>query len=312
MQLIKKYSQFVNEKQIKGQLQQIAMTVAVDMPDNQYVYDPAYNQSRIWKLITKEDKRAGGIDMPVLNYSNWNTERLLEAGYNPELVYNSIEAKEKVSSKKAWHMMHEDSPYLPNSVYSYKDIIKNLSFPVVAKPDNRYAGQGIVVFEKPTDLNKGIQMEQFSIFSEMIDIKEEFRVFCWRGEPIRIVHRVPANEETEKLTKDPTEKLKFNYELGDKTPLDAHEAIREFNDKHSDLDFYTVDFARAKDGKLYVIEMSSEPGPVFGVLGEVYKRIYVDHYGQEMTPTTYEQIDNWIQQDIDATIASDPDRFKRR
>ena len=310
MELIKKYSQFVNERQVQGQLQQLALTVAVDMPDNKYIYDPTFNTGRMWKLITKEEKHIGEITQPVLNYSNWNTDRLIDQGYDSSLVYNSVIAKEKVSSKKDWHVLHEGSAYLPKSVYAPSDI-KNLSFPVVAKPDNRYAGQGIVVFDRAED-TKGVQMEQFAVFSEKIDIKEEFRVFCWRGEPLMTVYRVPANDETENLSKDPKDKLKFNYELADNIPQDAFEPIKEFNAKHSDLDFYSVDFARAGNNRLFIIEMSSEPGPIFGILGEVYKRMYVDHHGQELQLAIYEQINKWIQQDIDATIASEPGRFKRR
>lgn len=311
---IKGYSQFITEKESANQFQQLALTVAIDMPDNQYIYDPAFNTSKMWKLVTKEDKQVGGLKIPVLNYSNWQTKRILKTGYDPKLVYNSSEAKKKVSSKKDWHMIHEGSLYVPKSVYDYKEV-HNLSFPVVAKPENRYGGQGIVVFTSPGQMQSKeveMKMEQFAVFSEKIDIAEEFRVFCWKGEPVTTMYRVPANEETEDLSKDPKDKLKFNYELATKAPEDSFKIIKEFADKHTDLDFYSVDFARTPDGDLYVIEMSSEPGPIFGVLGEIYKRMHVHHYDQELSQANAEQIDRWIKEDIDATIASDPKRFKIR
>ena len=310
MELIKKYSQFVNEKQVQGQLQQLALTVAVEMPDNVYIFDPAFNVGRIWKLITKDDKQLDSITMPVFNYSNWNTKRLIDQGFDPSLVYNQTEAKERVSSKKAWHMLHEGSAYLPKSVYASSDI-KNLSFPIVAKPDNSYSGQGITVFDRAEDM-KGVQMEQFTVFSEKIDIKEEFRVYCWKGEPIMTAHRIAPNKNPDVLTKDPKDKLKFNYELGQSTPQEAFEPIKEFGAKHEDLEFYTVDFAKTSDDKLYVIEMSSEPAAIYGVMGEIYKRMYADHYERELEPAVYEQIDKWIKQDIDTIMAKEPGRFKRR
>ena len=58
--------------------------------------------------------------------------------------------------------------------------------------------------------------------------------------------------------------------------------------------------------------MSTEPGPCFGVLGHVYKKMHQDHYGTEMPQSDYQAIDKMIQEDIDATIASDPKRFSVR
>jgi len=207
-------------------------------------------------------------------------------------------------------MLHEGSIYTPKTVYNAKDI-SSLKFPIVAKPDNRYAGKGIMVFRSIDDV-KGIQMEEFSVFSEKIDIVEEFRVFCWKGEAISLMYRVPANDETEGLTKDKDDKLQFNYELSTDMPADdTREAIKEFSEAHKDLDFYTIDFARSKD-KLYVIEMSSEPGPCFGVLGDVYKRMYMDFYNAGPDANMFKEIDKFIVEDIDATVASDSKRFKIR
>ena len=307
--MLKSFSQFIFERKQPGQLQQMNLAVAVEMPDNQYIFDSVYNQTKLWNIFTKQDEPQY-LHMPTLNYSNWQTTRLIKAGMNPELVYNKKEAKKKVSGKKAWHMLHEGSIYIPSTVYRADDV-KNLSFPVVAKPDNRYAGQGIVVFERPEDF-QNVQMESFSVFSEKIDIVEESRVFCWRGQPLVHMFRVPADNETKALSKDPEAKLSFNYELSEASvPEDMIEAIREFAKVHDDLDFYSVDFARSKD-QLYVIEMSSEPGPCFGVMGHVYKCMYQDHYGQPIDQTAASQIDQWIKEDINATITSDPDRFSIR
>ena len=143
--LIKKYAQFISEKETKGQLQQLALVVSIDMPDNKYIYDSAYNTSRIWQVITKENLNDINSDFPVLNYSNYNTRQLIKNGYDPKKVYNKKEAKDRVASKIDWAMLHKDSQYIPKTVYNSNQI-ETLKFPIVAKPDNKYAGKGIQVF----------------------------------------------------------------------------------------------------------------------------------------------------------------------
>jgi len=308
--LIKKYAQFISEKETKGQLQQLALVVSIDMPDNKYIYDSAYNTSRIWQVITKENLNDINSDFPVLNYSNYNTRQLIKNGYDPKKVYNKKEAKDRVASKIDWAMLHKDSQYIPKTVYNSNQI-ETLKFPIVAKPDNKYAGKGIQVFNTIEE-TKDVDLKQFSVFSEKINITEEFRIFCWKGEPISLMYRVPANDDTKDLTKDKDETLKFNYELSTDVPADdTRDAIRYFSDAHKDLDFYSIDFARSKDG-LYVIEMSSEPGPCFGVLGDVYKRMYMDFYNAGPDANMFKEIDKFIVEDIDATVASDSKRFKIR
>jgi len=310
--LLKTYTEFILERETRSQLKQLALVVSRDMPDNQYIYDSKYNTGNMFNVINKDDAKIKKLNEPVLNYSNVNLKRLVKNGLKDSMIYNKLEAKEGVSSKKAWHKLHEGSLYLPKTVFDVRDI-KNLAFPVVAKPDNRYGGQGIVVFKSPAQL-KSLESvnEKFAIFSEKINIDEEFRIFCWKGEPLTTMFRVPANDETKDLSKKPEDKLVFNYELSSQAPPpETADIIKEFSSKHEDLDFYSIDFARSGD-KYYVIEMSTEPGPFFGVMGQVYKRMYKDYFGQELPSEDHVAIDKMIEEDIDATIASDPKRFKKR
>jgi len=308
---MKSFQEFILEQETQGQLQRLALAVSIDMPDNEYIYDSKYNVSKMFNLITKDDKNIQPSDTPVFNYSNWKVEKMIEDGYNPDLIYNSIEAKQRVSSKKEWHKLHEKSSYTPNIAFTKGDI-KNLAFPVIAKPDNRYAGQGIVVFKKPDELVDA-KLEQFSIFSEKIDIKEELRIFCWKGRPLMHVYRVPANEETKNLSKKADDKLKFNYELAtDKIKGELADVVQEFSEVHRDLCFYSIDVVIDQEGKPYVIEMSSEPGPIFGIMGHVYREMYQDHYKEALSGEANKMIDKYIESDINQTINSDRERFKIR
>jgi len=305
------FQQFILEQETQGQLQRLALAVSIDMPDNEYIYDSSYNTSKMFKLITKDDKNVKPSEMPVFNYSNWKVEKMIEDGYKPELICNSIDAKQRVSSKKEWHKLHENSDFTPNVAFD-KDGIQDLNFPVIAKPDNKYAGQGIVVFKKPEDITD-VNLEEFSVFSEKIDIKDEIRIFCWKGRVLMQVYRVPANDATKTLSKNPDDKLKFNYELSnDKITTELSEVVQEFSRVHEDLSFYSIDVAVAEDGKPYVIEMSSEPGPIFGVMGHVYREMYADYFKESIAYEANKMIDTYIKEDIDATVNSDRERFKIR
>lgn len=301
------FQQFILEQSVSDQLKRVGLAVSIEMPDNRYIYESDYKVAEMFKLITKEDKNIQPQDIPVFNYANWKVEKMVKDGWNPELIYNKVEAKERVSSKADWHKLHESSKFTPNVAYDKKGL-KNLAYPIIAKPDNRYAGQGIVVFKSEEDLTDA-KLEEFSVFSEKIDIKNELRVFCWRGKPLMQVNRIPANEETKKLTKKADDKLKFNYQLqseGVSEGLD--DLIKEFSKVHEDLDFYSIDVAMTEEGP-FVIEMSSEPGPCFGIMGHVYKEIYEDFYGEALSPEAQAKVDEYIKEDINQTIESDKDRF---
>lgn len=304
---MRSFKQFILENKAQDQLGRVGLAVSVDMPDNLYIHDKAYNVGKLFKLFTKGEK-AEPAEMPVFNYANWKIEKMIEDGWNPELVYNKIEAKERVSSKVEWHKLHEGSKFIPNVAYDAKGL-KDLEFPIVAKPDNRYAGQGIVVFKEQSDVDSA-NLEEFEVFSEKIDIKEEFRLFCWRGEPLMLLKRIPADEKTKTLDKKADDKLKFNYE---KQAEGAHEpfndVIAEFSKVHDDLDFYTMDVVIDEDDKPFIIEMSSEPGPIFGVLLNIYEYIYEDFYGESLLPETKKIIDTYIKEDIETLIKSEKERF---
>ena len=104
---MKSFQQFILEQEIQGQLKRLALAVSVDMPDNIYIHDSKYSVGKMFNIITKDDKNVQPSNVPVFNYSNWKVEKMIEDGYNPDLIYNSIEAKQKVSSKKEWHKLHE-------------------------------------------------------------------------------------------------------------------------------------------------------------------------------------------------------------
>lgn len=308
--IIKDYQTFLNEKANSG-LHKVICAVSSDLSDFIYVTGDAHTAytRQFMTLFTR------GVDpykatLPVVNYCNIHGQRLLKAGTPKELIYNKEEAKNRIASKVNWHKIHKDSDHVPKTVTS-ADEIDQLKFPIIAKPENRYSGQGIVKFDTLEDAKKA-DLSDFTIFSEKIDIVEEHRIPTWRGEPLMWFHRIPANEETKKMEKEKDDKLRFNYLLKkvEDIPQEWKDVIAEFAEKHKDLDIYSVDLAIDSDGKPWVIEMSSEFAPIYGVMALIYKKVYQDYYGKPLSPEDEAAVDMYHQKDIEATVKTDRVRFK--
>jgi D-alanine-D-alanine ligase-like ATP-grasp enzyme len=188
-----------------------------------------------------------------------------------------------------------------------KNGIKDLKFPIVAKPDNEHSGLGIQVFKSKEELDDA-DLSKFSSFSEKIDIKEEHRFFVWRGEMIQWTQRKPMDDETADIAKkNPDQETNFSYILRNEQPSDdVKKVIAYFSEAHGDLDFYAIDLAETKDGKIYVFEMNSEPGALFGVMALVYQRIYQDWYEKTISDDTVQLLKDFRQKDIEANKKQNP------
>jgi glutathione synthase/RimK-type ligase-like ATP-grasp enzyme len=75
---------------------------------------------------------------------------------------------------------------------------------------------------------------------------------------------------------------------------------------HSDLDFYAIDMAETEDGKIYVFEMNSEPGALFGIMTELYKRIYEDFYETELSQESIELLKKFKAEDSAQNTKQNP------
>jgi hypothetical protein len=63
------------------------------------------------------------------------------------------------------------------------------------------------------------------------------------------------------------------------------------------------------DEKPWVVEMSSEFAPLYGVMAQFYKKVYQDYYGKKLNPSDEAQIDMYQKKDVDTTINFDKKRF---
>ena len=304
--MIKDFQTFLNEK--RGGLHKVVMCVSTELTDFKYVTDKSTHTRNFMQLFTKGDQPFKS-DMPVINFCNIHTQRLLDAGTPKDLIYNPKEKKMEIASKVKWHETHKDSKHVPKTVSEPEDL-DQLKFPIIAKPDNRYSGMGIVKFDT-LEAAKKADLEDFEVFSEKIDIDEEHRIMMWRGEPVMWVQRVHGNKETKEMTKKKEDKLFFKYVLKnlDKLPEEWNEVFQEMNEAHENLDLYSIDLMVDTDGKPWVVEMSSEFAPLYGVMAPFYKKVYQDYYGKKLNSTDSMEIDTYQKKDIDSTINFDKKRF---
>ena len=295
------FEQFVNESYKRDEFQKVMITRRAELKDS-FITGPKYTPKDYWVVVTRgTELESIPKDLPVLCYDRGTLENLLDKGViQNDQVYNKLEARKKVSSKAEFYKLHADSGYITPTVLDPKDI-KDLDFPIVAKPDNEHSGLGIQVFKSKEELDDA-DLSKFSSFSEKIDIKEEHRFFVWRGEMIQWTQRKPMDDETADIAKkNPDQETNFSYILRNEQPSDdIKKVIAYFTDAHSDLDFYAVDLAETKDGKIYVFEMNSEPGALFGVMALVYQRIYQDWYEKPMSKDTIELLKQFREKDIEA------------
>ena len=306
--IINDFHTFLNEGY--GGLHKIHMCVSKTITDFKYVTDKSCYAKNYYELFSKGDD-AFKANMPVINFCNIHTQRLLDAGTPKELIYNPKEKKQEIASKVKWHETHKDSEFVPKTTSDAKDL-DQLKFPIIAKPDNRFSGQGIIKIDTLKKAND-MDLSDFEVFSEKIDIDEEHRIMMWRGEPVMWVQRVHGNKETKEMTKKKEDKLFFKYVLKDlsKMPKEWNEPFQEMNKAHDGLDIYSIDLMVDTDGKPWVVEMSSEFAPLYGVMAIIYKKVYQDYYDKKLHSADEAQIDMYQKKDIDTTINFDKKRFSK-
>ena len=301
------FEQFLNESYKRDEFQKVMITRRAELKDS-FITGPKYTPKDYWVVVTRgTELESIPKDLPVLCYDKKTLENLLDKGIiQNDQVYNKLDARKKVSSKAEFYKLHAESGYITPTVLDPKDI-KDLEFPIVAKPDNEHSGLGIQVFKSKEELDDA-DLSKFSSFSEKIDIKEEHRFFVWRGEMIQWTQRKPMDDETADIAKkNPDQETNFSYILRNEQPSeDVKKVIAYFAEAHNDLDFYAVDLAETKDGKIYVFEMNSEPGALFGVMALVYQRIYEDWYEKPMSKDTIELLKEFREKDIEANKKQNP------
>jgi hypothetical protein len=231
--------------------------------------------------------------IPILNFTEDND--LVQAMINENVIdinslYNKPTHSTVVSDKVSFHKKFRDCKFIPKTVFSVEDAM-NLNFPVIAKPAQGKSAKGIKKFKTSEEMKSS--NEKFDIFSEMIDIKKEFRCFCFKGEIIELNERVKIKGSPDFLENTDTT-TDFLYKWIDPAKYSCSQEMYEILQQCRDvvnLDFFSIDFAETSDKKLFVIEMNSRTGMGVDKMVELYKLVHKDYYKKEANATSIEKMD---------------------
>lgn len=248
--------------------------------------------------------------LPILNYSNLITEKLIEKGCKLENVYNKPKDIDKSGSKKKFHKLVGEDENLPKTVYTKSDALK-LGFPIIAKPTSGHSGIGIQVIKDKEEFDKA-DHSKFDLYSEFIDKKNEHRFFNFNGKPIVWLERKPMNDKAKSGDGENDEEMNFQYIKHDhnKTPEKYKKVIEKFCKIMKDFPFICFDIMEDKSGKIYIIESNSQPGVPFDSTVQIYKSIFEDFYGRPVNKKTEEILDKYSKELDERTLKKDSKRFK--
>ena len=220
-------------------------------------------------------------NVPIINFTEKNdiVKKMIDTKLiDINSLYNHPDMSELVSDKIKFHKAFDSKDFVPKTLFTKEKALTNLKFPVIAKPSKGHSAEGIQKFNNKEDLKKS--NHEFDIFSEMIEIKKEFRCFCFRDKIIELNERKKIDKEEDFLEKS-SSKTNFFYK---KISHDSYHKKTRLIDilkqckNIANLDFFSLDFAEDIHGNLFVIEMNSRTGMGADKTIKLYKFIYEDYY----------------------------------
>lgn len=145
---------------------------------------------------------------------------------------------------------------LAPALYTGSDLPKD-RFPVLVRPNKHSRGDDFFVCNSAEEIIEARQsLEEGSYTSEIIDKKEEFRVFIFKGRILSVLRKKPKDKT--KIFWGCTDEGAFEYiGWGDWNLNLCDVAIKAW--KLSTLDLCTFDIIQGKDGKFYVLENNTAP-----------------------------------------------------
>jgi len=248
---------------------------------------------------------------PILNYHSDITQELLDRGLTKNKnIYNHPKDIKLSGSKEEFHKLVGNDENIPTTVYSKKEALDQLTFPIIAKPASGHSGIGIKVIKDKSEMND-IKESEFDTFSEFIDKKEEMRFFNFRGNPIFWMERTPLNDKAKNGKGNSDEAMEFGYALRDanNVPKDYLDVLKRFCKIYDKFPYICFDMMKDKNGKVYVIESNSQPGVPFDSTAKIYEKIYEDFYNEPLDKSSKEKLDEYSQEMIQRTLDKDNKRF---
>jgi hypothetical protein len=312
MKLIKLYEEFLNEKEDAKDLYKIYL--AVDPKSGQRFWSfKGFAGSKFFVQLTPENYKDVDInpDYPVLTYNSRMVNKLLDANLvKLENVYNKPEYIKQSGSKAEFHKLVEGDENIPKTCYKTEDAVKEVGFPMIAKPAEGHSGIGIQVLKTQEDFDAA-DHDKLDVYSEYIDKVSEHRFFTFKGKPFFWQERNPQNDKAKTGDGDGKEKMSFTYTKKnlEKLPQKYLDLIEKYGKIMSDLPYICFDVMESKDGKLYIIESNSQPGVPFDSTVHIYRTLFKDFFGRDVDAKTDTALKALSKELCDKTLDIDKDRF---
>ena len=242
-------------------------------------------------------------ELPILSQNGRILNILLKEGrVKKENVYNLPEATSKSIDKKKFHEFIGEDENIPKTVFSKEDA-ETLKFPIIAKPGNGHSGVGISVIKSADEL-KDLDSNKYNVYSEFIDKAEEHRFINFNGTPIFWMERKAINDKAKYGDGGAEEKMMFNYIKRniDLIPKDYAAINIKFCEKFKDVPYVCFDIMKGTDNKLYIIESNSSPGADFDITPIVYKNMFEDFYGRDISQEANDVLEKYAKKAVKRTI----------
>jgi glutathione synthase/RimK-type ligase-like ATP-grasp enzyme len=287
---IKDFNKFINENYLSQVFQRFYMLVRKPFPlDSENLLGRMIGEARdvIFDQVAVDASNYKMLPIqqgvPILNFTEDNdlVEKMLKEKLIDETaLYNKPQDSSQVSDKVSFHMSFMGSKFVPKTVFSVKET-KDMKFPVIAKPSVGKSAEGIKKFDNYEDLES--TEEKFDVFSEAIEIEQEYRCFCFKDQIIELNKRVKVKGADDFL-KDASTKTDFIYQDVNLKKYDKIQKVNELIEeckKRVSLEFFSIDYAEDSSGELFIIEMNSRTGMGVDKMAKLYRLIYEDFYKKE-------------------------------
>ena len=259
--------------------------------------------------------------LPALGYVATYTRSVLEAGYNPDLMYNLPEDSLKLRKVNFYKQLNNlGSEYVSKTVFTI-DEAKNLTFPVIAKAEASWQSKGVKKFDTVEELVQS--EEQFDLYQEAFKIDKEYRAIIFKGKKdttpklLTMSLRSPANEKADSLRVSEgtehdelanNESSKFTWTTIDifdeKCGINMGEISKLVADSlkvSPGMNMFAIDVAIDKDGKYWLIEANTQPGQNGITSHLIYLNMVKDFYGLKITGEDIDKMKTSMYSAINAT-----------
>jgi hypothetical protein len=251
-------------------------------------------------------------EYPVLTYNSKVVDKLLSEGLiKSENVYNHPDYIKNSGSKAEFHKLVEGDENIPKTTSKKDEAVKEIGFPMIAKPAEGHSGLGIQIFKKQEDFDKA-DHSKLDVYSEYIDKKAEHRLITFKGECFYWMERQPMNDKAKTGDGEGKEQMMFKYIKHDPNKIgDQYRAlVAKFGDIFKDLPYICFDVMEDKNGKLYVIESNSQPGVPFDSTVAIYRVLFRDFYGRDVDAQTDKSLKEFSAYLDKKTVDLEPERFE--